>query len=91
MNDEEVLTKQAEMVLSRDPGITGGQSKEGEPFRPRICSKTLTDCVAPGLGGAIHLRPLDAVACMLTCAALMTSSQSKASNGCGCIVRPSRR
>ena len=51
MNDEEVLTKQAEMVLSRDPGITGGQSKEGEPFRPRICSRTLVDCVAPGLGG----------------------------------------
>ena len=27
MDDEELLTKQAEMVLSRDPGVAGGQPK----------------------------------------------------------------
>jgi hypothetical protein len=27
MNDEELLTKQAEMVIDLDPGITGGQPR----------------------------------------------------------------
>ena len=61
----EELQIQAMTIMARETG---------KPFLPRICSRTPMDCV--------HQWPLDAAACdllfMLTCAILMTSSESKA-------------
>ena len=61
-------------------------TKQETPFLPRICSKALLDCFVPlhwGRGGSNpSVRVLsDAVACLsrflLTCALLMTSSDSQ--------------